>query len=252
MKLTADQIYDKLINDDKILTKKGRITFTLGDISIIVKQRDVVGNIMQEWLEGWLKKNKVEYALNDNTQMPPDFYLNPDDKKEDLLEIKAFNYKSSPGFDIADFRMYEQEIAKKPWMLNVTYLIFGYDMSPDGVVTVKKIWKKKVWEMSRPMESGKTNKIQWPITLQIKKSTVHKIRPGKWYGKSTKFAFFENMEDFVSAVEETVYRNKDTRDEGPGWLQTFLGNYEKYYGENPVIPRWNDISSIYTKTSKDN
>ena len=69
MKLTVEEIYDRLVNDDKILTKKGRITFTLGDIDIIVRQRDVVGNIMQEWVEGWLKKNDIEYALNDNTQM---------------------------------------------------------------------------------------------------------------------------------------------------------------------------------------
>lgn len=157
MKLTVEEIYDRLVNDDKILTKKGRITFTLGDIDIIVRQRDVVGNIMQEWVEGWLKKNDIEYALNDNTQMPPDFYLNPDNMKENLMEIKAFNYKAGPGFDIADFRMYEQEIAQKPWMLDVTYLIFGYEMSEDGIVTIKKVWKNKVWEMSRPMSSG-TNK----------------------------------------------------------------------------------------------
>ncbi len=43
MRLTAEEIYDRLANDDKILTKKGRITFTLGDIDIIVRQRDVVG-----------------------------------------------------------------------------------------------------------------------------------------------------------------------------------------------------------------
>ena len=42
MRLTAEEIYDRLVNDDKILTKKGRITFTLGDIDIIVSQRDVV------------------------------------------------------------------------------------------------------------------------------------------------------------------------------------------------------------------
>lgn len=29
MKLTVEEIYDRLVNDDKILTKKGRITFTL-------------------------------------------------------------------------------------------------------------------------------------------------------------------------------------------------------------------------------
>ena len=92
MKLTVEQVYNKLVNDDKILTKKGQITFTLGDIDIIVKQRDVVGNIMQEWIEGWLKKNNIDYSLNDNTQMPPDFYLDPENKNEGLMEIKAFNY----------------------------------------------------------------------------------------------------------------------------------------------------------------
>ena len=59
MRLTVEEIYDRLVNDDRILTKKGRITFTLGDIDIIVRQRDVVGNIMQEWVEGWLKKKGI-------------------------------------------------------------------------------------------------------------------------------------------------------------------------------------------------
>lgn len=251
MKLTVEEIYDRLVNDDKILTKKGRITFTLGDIDIIVRQRDVVGNIMQEWVEGWLKKNDIEYALNDNTQMPPDFYLNPDNMKENLMEIKAFNYKAGPGFDIADFRMYEQEIAQKPWMLDVTCLIFGYEMSEDGIVTIKKVWKNKVWEMSRPMSSG-TNKTIWPINLQIKKGTVHKIRPAKWYGKSTKFSIFENKEDFLSAMEETVYKNKDTRDDGPEWLSTMIDNYEKHYGVRLSIPRWSDIINKYVSSIKHN
>ena len=44
--ITAQGIYNALINEDKILTLKGRIQFHLGDISIIVKQRDVVGNII--------------------------------------------------------------------------------------------------------------------------------------------------------------------------------------------------------------
>lgn len=190
MKLTVEEIYDRLVNDDKILTKKGRITFTLGDIDIIVRQRDVVGNIMQEWVEGWLKKNDIEYALNDNTQMPPDFYLNPDNMKENLMEIKAFNYKAGPGFDIADFRMYEQEIAQKPWMLDVTYLIFGYEMSEDGIVTIKKVWKNKVWEMSRPMSSG-TNKTIWPINLQIKKALSIKSDQQSGMGSPQNFPYLK-------------------------------------------------------------
>lgn len=246
MKLTVEEIYNRLINEDKILSQKGKITFSLGDVNIIVRQRDVVGNIMQEWLEGWLKKHDIQYALNDNSQMPPDFYLDPDNKKENLLEIKAFNYKAGPGFDIADFRMYEQEIAVKPWMLNVSYLIFGYEMTDDGIVTIKKAWIKKVWEMSRPMKSGNKKTI-WPINLQIKKGTVHKIRPAKWYGKSTMFKTYDSMEDFLAAMEETVYKNKDTRDDGPDWLSTVVDNYNKYYDTSISVPRWNEISGKYVK-----
>lgn len=103
MKLNAQDIYDKLINEAQILDIKGQIKFNLGDVSIIVKQKDVVGNIMQEWLKGWFDKVGIEYALSDNTQMPPDFYLNLDDKTNNLLEVKAFNRNGTPGFDIADF-----------------------------------------------------------------------------------------------------------------------------------------------------
>ena len=136
MRLTAQQVYDKLIYEDRLLELEGQIKFFLGDVNIIVKQKDVVGNIIQEWLQGWLDKRGIEYAPSENTQMPPDFFLNPDDLTKDLLEVKAFNRKASPGFDIADFRMYEEEIIDKPYMLHVDYLIFGYDMSDDGIVTL--------------------------------------------------------------------------------------------------------------------
>lgn len=162
MRLTAQEIYNKLINEDKILTLKGQINFYLGDVNIIVKQKDVVGNIMQEWLQGWMDSNNIEYAPDTNSQMPPDFYLNPDDKTKNLLEVKAFNRSKTPAFDIADFRMYASEILEKPYMLNVDYLIFGYDMSIDGVVTIKDIWLKK---------SGKLPDA-WKIILLTSKSKM--------------------------------------------------------------------------------
>lgn len=74
MKLTANEIYDNLVNKDKIFDLKGEIKFYLGDVSIIVKQKDVVGNIIQEWLQGWMDKRNIEYAISQNTQMPPDFF----------------------------------------------------------------------------------------------------------------------------------------------------------------------------------
>jgi len=246
MRLTAEDIYEKLINDDKILTQKGQISFHLGDVDIIVKQRDVVGNIMQEWVEGWMKKNNIDFALNTNTQMPPDFFLNPDDRKHELLEIKAFNNRTNPGFDIADFKMYEQEIIQKPWMLDVTYLIFGYDMSEEGVVTIKRVWKQKVWEITRPMLSGnKKSPTPWALNLQIKKGVVSKIRPAKWYIQSKKFNTFDTLEDFLSAVEETVFQNADTRSDGSGWKHNMIENYKQFYGKSLDIPRWSDIQKKY-------
>lgn len=241
MRLTAQELYEKLVNEDKILELKGQIKFFLGDVDIVVKQKDVVGNILQEWLQGWLDKRGIEYAPSENTQMPPDFYLNPDDKTKDLLEVKAFNRSASPGFDIADFRMYEEEIIEKPYMLNVDYLIFGYDMSDDGIVTIKDIWLKKVWEITRRMEG-------WPLNLQVKQGVVHKIRPGVWYSsKSGNIPMFKCLEDFISAIEETVYQNPKTHNTASSWKTSFLTSYEITYGEKLSIPRWSDIKDKYKK-----
>lgn len=243
MKLTSQEVYDKLINEDKILEIQGQIKFYLGDVDIIVCQKDVVGNIIQEWVKGWLDKRGIDYALSDNTQMPPDFFLDPDNLTENLLEVKAFNRSAAPGFDIADFRMYEEEIIDKPYMLHVDYLIFGYDMSDDGVVTIRELWLKKVWQITRRMED-------WSINLQIKQDVVHKIRPGTWYSKKSKYPMFRCLEDFISAIEEAVYQNPKTHSISGTWKKQFLDSYEQFYGERLSIPRWSEIEDSYDKKAK--
>lgn len=239
MRLNALKVFEKLLDEDKLLEIEGQIKFFLGDVDIIVKQKDVVGNIIQEWLQGWMDKRGIEYALNDNTQMPPDFFFNPDDKTTDLLEVKAFNRSASPGFDIADFRMYEEEIIEKPYMLNVDYLIFGYDMSDDGVVTIKDLWLKKVWEITRRMDG-------WSINLQVKQGVVHKIRPGVWYSdRPGNIPMFKCIEDFIAAIEEAVYQNPKTHESAATWKKNFIDSYRKFYGVKLDIPRWQEIAPKY-------
>lgn len=239
MKLNALKVFEKLLYEDKLLEIDGQIKFFLGDVDIIVKQKDVVGNIIQEWLQGWMDKRGIEYALNDNTQMPPDFFLSPKDKTTDLLEVKAFNRYATPGFDIADFRMYEEEIIEKPYMLNVDYLIFGYDMSDEGVVTIKDLWLKKVWEITRRMEG-------WSINLQVKQGVVHKIRPGVWYSdRPGNIPMFKSMEHFIAAIEEAVYQNPKTHESAATWKKNFIDSYRKFYGIKLDIPRWQEIASQY-------
>ena len=236
--ITAQGIYDALVNTDKVLALEGQIQFHLGDVSIVVKQKDVVGNIIQEWLQGWLDKRGYYYRPNPNTQMPPDFFLEKKRSDRNLLEVKAFNHEATPAFDIADFRMYSEEIVAKPWMLDVDYLIFAYKMNEDGVVTIKDLWLKKVWQITRRMD-------KWPLNLQVKANVVHKIRPGVWFGKPTRFRMFDSLEAFVSAVEGTVYQNPKTRESSGTWLADFLAAYEKHYGRKLKIPRWTEIADQY-------
>lgn len=238
MKLSAQQVFNKLMLEDKILEEEGQIKFHFANVDIIVKQKDVVGNIIQEWLQGWLNKNGIDYAPNENSQMPPDFYLNVNDETADLLEVKAFNRNATPGFDIADFRMYEEELIDKPYMLYVDYLIFGYEMSDEGIVTIKDLWLKKVWEITRRMED-------WPINLQVKSGVVHKIRPGVWYSEKNKMPMFKCVEDFLSAIEQTVWQNPKTKEESGLWRVKFLKNYKKYFGSSLSIPKWNEIADSY-------
>ena len=240
MKLTAEEVFQKLLNEEKILEIQGQIRFYLGNVDIVVKQKDVVGNIMQEWLEGWLIKNGIDFRTNSNSQMPPDFFLNPDDLTRDLLEVKAFNYDAQPGFDIADFNMYQSEIVEKPYMLHVKYLIFGYQMTEDDYVIIRNLWLKNVWEICRRMEN-------WPMNLQIKDNVVQKIRPCVWYSENVKYMPFNSLESFISAMDETVFRNPKTRTRSGTWLQNFKRNYFEFYNVKLNVPRWSDIEDSFNR-----
>lgn len=237
--LTAQEIYDELVNNDKLLEVFGRITFDLADVNITVKQKDVVGNIIQEWLAGWMEARGIYFRLGENSQMPPDFFLS-EDGTENLLEVKAFNRLATPAFDIADFKSYCRELLCKPYMLHVDYLIFGYEMTSAGEVVIRDLWLKKVWEITRRME-------EWPLNLQIKQGVVQKIRPCIWYSTAKRRSFtpFRCFEDFVAAIEETVYRNSDTRHIASTWLPKFNRAYRTHYNVTPCIPRWSNIEQTY-------
>ncbi len=239
MKLSAVDIYNRLVNVDKIKTLKGQIKFNLGDVSIIVKKKDVVGNILQEWMEGWLEHNNVDFVPNPNTQMPPDFFLDPDNCKISLLEIKAFNRCASPAFDIADFKAFVNELIEKPYHLDTDFLIFGYEMNENtGDVVVKDVWLKKIWEITKPMT-------KWPITVQYKNNVVQKMRPCNWYSTKGRGKVFENLNDYLAAFEETVYQDPQTHNQAGQWRNKFRHSYKNHYGKDIKFPKWDDIKSKY-------
>lgn len=241
MRLTAQNIYDRLLNEDKIKTVKGQIKFNLGDVGIIIKKKDVVGNILQEWLEGWLLDRGIEFDTNPNTQMPPDFFLVPENHCVGLLEVKAFNREGNPGFDIADFKAFVKELVDKPYHLDTDFLIFGYIMDEQtGDVIVKDLWLKKIWEITKTMND-------WPITVQYKNNTLHKMRPGNWYTTRGNSHVFESKEDYLAAFEETIYQNPATREQGAQWKNNFKRSYKNHYGVDINFPKWDEIKHKYGK-----
>ena len=92
MKLTAEQLYQKLVYDYKVIGETGNIKFTVKDLSILIQTKDTVGNLLQEWLKAWLIKEQIEFVVNSNSQTFPDFLLDKDDL---ILSTKEPEYSSS-------------------------------------------------------------------------------------------------------------------------------------------------------------
>lgn len=222
MKLTGQELYSKLVDDYKIIGESGVINFTLKNLTISIETKDTVGNLLQEWLKAWMMKEKVEFEENTNSQVFPDFYLDKQNQKLGLLEVKSFDWDRGPGFDLANFDSYCNSLLVNSYRLDSDYLIFAYQMV-GSVITIKNVYLKKIWELACP--SG-----TYPIKVQEKKSIIYNIRPSTWYSERSKFKPFANKEEFLSALNNTRYQYPQTRHTNGHWLQNVLKNYKEHTG----------------------
>ncbi|EKT3958192.1 NgoBV family restriction endonuclease [Flavobacterium psychrophilum] len=222
MKLTGQELYSKLVDDYKIIGESGVINFSLKDLTISIETKDTVGNLLQEWLKAWMMKEKVEFEENTNSQIFPDFYLDKQNQKLGLLEVKSFDWDRGPGFDLANFDSYCNSLTVNSYRLDSDYLIFAYQMK-GSVITIKNVYLKKIWELACP--SG-----TYPLKVQEKKSIIYNIRPSTWYSERNKFKPFASKEDFLSALNNTRYQYPQTRHTNGHWLQNVLKNYKEHTG----------------------
>lgn len=193
--MKAEELYE-LLKESELMNLHFSGFHKVGDFDINLDRANVIGNIIQEWVYEWLRTNNVEFE-RDEGQLPPDLFLDPEDKTCNLVEIKAFNYQESPAFDIAEPLAYLEEIVKRPYMLYTDYLIFGYKMDEEtGIITIENIWLKKIWDICSP---SKTKGL--PIGGQ-----AVKIRPSKWYNKTKRATpNFVSLEDYLSAFVDLLY-----------------------------------------------
>jgi type II restriction enzyme len=222
MKLNAIELYYKLTQEYKIIGEQGIINFTLKDLTISIETKDTIGNLLQEWLKAWFYKMDVDFEENSNSQKFPDFFLDIENKKSGLLEVKSFDWDRGPGFDLANFDSYCSSLLTDAYRIDSDYLIIAYQMK-GSALSIKNVWLKKIWEIS--CSSG-----TYPITVQEKKNVIYNLRPGTWYSDRTTFKPFSSKEQFLKALNETRYQYPQTRHTNAHWLNNVLKNYKEHTG----------------------
>lgn len=222
MKVTAAELYKKLVNDYGIIGETGNIKFTVKDLSILVKTKDSVGNLLQEWLKAWFRKNSIDFKKNTNSQTFPDFLLDKDDHTKGLLEVKSFDFDRGPGFDLANFDSYCNSLLMHAYRLDSDYLILSYQMT-EGQISIKNAWVKKIWELACPSST-------YPLKVQEKKNVIYNIRPSIWYSERSTYKPFTTKEAFLSALNNTRYQYPQTRHANAHWLAKVCKNYHEYTG----------------------
>ncbi len=222
MRLSAQELYKKLVEDYQLIGQTGIINFTLKDLTVSIESKDTVGNLIQDWLVQWMKREQLSFEENPSSQTFPDIYLNVDDKKRDLLEIKTFDWERGAGFDLANFESYCGSLLTNAYRLDSDYLIIAYKME-DTKITIKNVWLKKIWELSGG--SG-----TYPIKVQEKKQVIYNLRPINWYSDRSTFKAFDSKENFLKALNETRYQYSKTHHDNSHWLKKVIKNYAEHTG----------------------
>lgn len=213
----------ELLKQEKIIGAKGEIFFKMQGVMTPVNDSSVVGNIIQDWLKGFLEANKIDFKIKLNTQEFPDFMLDKDSDLKGLLEVKCF--KKSPNFDVANFKAYARSLLSHAYRLDADYLIFEYVVLDEGGIKIKNMWLKKVWEICTDSERS-------PLKIQWKQSSPDNIRPATWYSKKAKYKPFKSRLDFVEAIKKVVDMSGSTSGIQNKWIDKVKTNYKKFTGSN--------------------
>jgi hypothetical protein len=216
----ANILYTTLI-ESGVRNTQGRVQLELMGVSIDIADKSATGNLLQEWLGGWMSQNGIQFRVQDNTQAFPDFFLGQNDTHA-LLEMKSFDYTNSPNFDVANFDTYRRSIATHAYRLDADYLIFGYELETNGLI-IRDVWLKKVWEICCPAE-------QYPLRTQVKQGVIHNIRPYNFKLMSKGYQPFANRLDFVNAIKETVHLYKPEEDV-EDWFNQVKNSYRETFNQ---------------------
>src|SRR5699024_1695924 len=141
-----NELHTKLRED--LINQQGDVSFNLAGINHTLTSSDIIGNCIQSWLKSWFAINKVKFRELDNTQEFPDYFVELNGI-EYMLEIKCWNAKASPAFDIANITSYLNMIKQSPKKLEANYFIFAYHYDINTAkITIDNVYNKKIYEIA--------------------------------------------------------------------------------------------------------
>lgn len=196
----------------------GNITFNTEAGSIIIYERDIIGNAIQSWLASWLDANNVSYGVPASTQVFPDYIINPNTPQQENLEVKSWYSPKSPAFDIANFESYIATLQQDPAKLDTDYLIFRYDVDQHGNILIDDLFLKKIWEITCPSNS-------YALKVQEKRNVIYNIRPATWYSTRARFSPFNSKREFVQAVSDTLVEYRGRTQDTLEWYDSIENRY---------------------------
>lgn len=206
---------ESFIRLDEIIGSRGTIKFSFAGIDVSLKNKDIIGNVLQSWFGEWLISKGVVWKAGIHSQNWPDFILTDGSH----LELKTFDATASPNFDLANFDaftrcLYEGHVER----LDTLHLVFSYQLNPiNGEVVITDYWIKPMWQLTGPSSTNF-------LSLQVKQGVPVNIRPKNW--RSNKTEIFSSRRDFVLAIDKALEYFHPNR--YPDWFQKI----EKYYKEN--------------------
>ena len=176
----------------------GRILFSIKGKSFFISSSDVIGGVVQDWIGQFLSSQReLNLVKNAETQDFPDYFLDP--RKRCAFEVKCYNIKGSPGFDLANFDRYLDALGGKhsSRFVDADYLVIGYRQSKVGI-SLEKFMLKKIWQMTGPVK-------KYPLGLQVKRKFPVNIRPKNFTSERVlRGGLFTSSEAFLSALDQAA------------------------------------------------
>lgn len=230
MATKAEQLLQQFQADGIIgATGKIKVKFELTTKTGILKipkqitRPSSVGQIIEEWLSAYMDDRNIYYRTQ-KSQESPDYFLNENADKEDLLEVKV--YGKAAAFDLGSVRGVCNTLPEESHKLDMDYLIIHYVMDDvTGDITIKDIWLRKIWQVT-----GKDINAPYRLSRQVKNNQVTTIRPIGMKNPDTR-AKFSDMEEYLHALYIEYAEIEKAKKKQEEWLKKIVSNYNEFKQE---------------------